>query len=403
MESQQEENSSSYNQSSSATHTPAVSPIPPSFSDIPTNTFSNSTDFNQLTSGTGAQQLFNNQFDFAGVNATLFQDSLPGNTTLNFDRGNSQSFPDFVNYDSTALANDYDGLLFTPADQSFNSDLVDPSLLETQLSPHSVLDPMATSQAPTPPHLLPPSNLQHHISPHGSPSMQNAQYNPPSHNHSRHTSLDPSSAAFPQAQMGGHMGIWGESVQFQGHRRALSDAHSDISSAHASPYMNTADDFNQPGHSPSLQPQQMHDPVMFEDVMGLGGVSLSQASPSYMTPSHSPHISPSISPNHQADTLFPQMGNYNFLPSMGSTNQFGQPGVQGMPLQGPAIDYTNISNAPLATDDPNRSDAMSPPEISIQFAPPSRQASFEPQNRKNAANSDALALPEKRKFHAPRS
>jgi hypothetical protein len=407
MESSQEENSSSSfnNHPSSARHTPAHSPAP-TYSDFSSNNFANATDYSQLNNSTGSQPLFNNnQFDFA-ANNSLFPDISSGDSAaLNLGPGNS-SFPDFINnFDANAGLTDgsYDGPLFTSsADGSFlDATALDPALLDPQLSPQSGLGPMATSsQAPTPPHLLAPNTLNRHSSsPHGSPAMQNAQYRSPSPAHSRHTSLDPSSAAFPQGQ--GQMGEWGGAAQFQGHRRTLSDAHSDISSAHQSPYMQAADDFNQPlSHSPHLHGQ---DPVMFQDVMGIGGVSLSEASPSYITPSHSPHISPSISPNHQAGNSFPTMDNFNLIGPMGNQiNQYDPSGMQGVSLQGPTIDYSNMSNTSLGPDDPNRSDAMSPPEISIQFAPPSRQASFEPQNQKAPADSSgALNLPEKRKSQNP--
>jgi hypothetical protein len=401
MESSQEENSSAYNRPSSARHTPAASPAPTSsYNDYQSNnSFAPSPDYSN--NATGSQQpSFNSQFDFAAANASLFPDSQSGDSSaLNLGQGNSQSFPDFINFDANAGLTDgsFDGPLFTSsADGTFiDATALDPSLLDPQLSPQSVLGPMATSsQAPTPPHLLAPNNMHRHSSsPHGSPAMPHAQFHSPSPSHSRHTSLDPSSAAFPQRQQ---MGEWGGSVQFQGHRRTLSDAHSDISSAHQSPYMQAADDFNHPpSHSPHLHGQ---DPVMFQDVMGIGGVSLSEASHSYISPAHSPHISPSILPNHHSGASFPTMDNFNLIGPMGnSINHFDPSGMQGVPLQNPTIDYSNMNNTSLNQENPGHNDTMSPPEISIQFAPPSRQASFEPQNQKTAADASALGLPEKRK------
>src|SRR5205085_12634277 len=107
-------------------------------------------------------------------------------------------------------------------------------------------------------------------------------------------SLDPSSAAFPNGEWA-HVG----NPAFQGHRRAPSDAYSDVSSsAHPSPYLSHTDHLEADQPSPLLSAQ--NDPAMFQDVMTLQHFTISQNNQG-TTPGHSPHISPRLPPQRQQE------------------------------------------------------------------------------------------------------
>jgi hypothetical protein len=126
---------------------------------------------------------------------------------------------------------------------------------------------------------------------------------------------------------------------------------------------------------------------MFQDVMGIGHVSLSEAAPSYISPAHSPHISPALLPQNIGPAF--QVDNFNLVPSM---NAYDPSGMQSLQTSG-AESFPNMS---ISSDTPGNAETMSPPQIRFEPAPPSRQTSFEQQN-KDAADSNALSPPEKRK------
>lgn len=276
-------------------------------------------------------------------------------------------------------------------DPSFLSNTLDPQLLDSSqpqsqsVSPSDLMNQMATTQAhsPTPPHLLPGMNQQS-PSPHASPNMSQGAF--PSPSHSRHTSLDPSAA---YGQSPGNE--WGNMAAFRGHRRAPSETYSDVSSAHASPYMGNNDSFDNDNPSPLLNAQQ--DPSLFQDVMQFGQFNLND-NQSHISPGHSPHISPRLMPQQQQALPQFQPGTFGLDPSL--NNQFGQQPMgayQPQPQEPfPAI---NQANGPEF----GQADTMSPPEINIDFAPPSRQASFEPPKPEHQA--DALSPPDRCKMFAP--
>lgn len=261
---------------------------------------------------------------------------------------------------------------------------LDPNLLEPQQSIEQSVDPsniMATTSAhsPTPPHLLQPGMRQaSSASPHASPSMGQGAFHSPAH--SRHASLDPSSAAYPQP---GQISDW-NSMSFRGHRRTPSDTYSDVSSsAHPSPYMGNNESFDHDNPSPLLGAQQ--DPALFQDVMNFGQFSLSESN-SHVSPAHSPHISPQLAPQQQS------------LPAFTAANNFGLPTGATM---GSQFDSSGMSmNQAYGQDafgqnDFGQADQMSPPEINIDFAPPSRQTSFEPAKPQGYEN--ALSPPDRSK------
>merc|ERR1711939_192378 len=255
---------------------------------------------------------------------------------------------------------------------------LDPSLATSQpsISPSNLMNHMSTQSqtSPTPPHLLSPSMQRQHSSgsPHNSPGMPQGAFQPPQ-NHSRHTSLDPSSAAYPQNWNG---------MQFQ-HRRVPSDAHSDVSSsAHPSPYLGNVENFD---GSPLLNPQQ--DPSMYQQVMGIGDFSLNdQAQNPYISPAHSPHVSPRLIPQQQLPS-YTSADNYGMVGGMAPTLNSNYNGNEGLQM------FPDQSQEPFPALNVNPGDAMSPPVITFNPAPPSRQASFEP--LKDEVNEGALSPPDR--------
>lgn len=275
-------------------------------------------------------------------------------------------------------------------DPSFLSSSLDPQLLESQqqqnqsVNPSDLMNQMATAPAhsPTPPHLLQPGMNQQSPSPHASPNMNQAAF--PSPSHSRHASLDPS-AAYGQPQGN----EWSGMTSFRGHRRAPSDTYSDVSSAHASPYLGNNESFDHDNPSPLLNAQQ--DPSLFQEVMQFGQFNLNDPHPGH-SPGHSPHISPRLMPQQQALPQF-QPGSFGLDPSM--NNQYGQQGMNAYQNQGQGHEpFPTINQA--GPEYGGQADTMSPPEINIDFAPPSRQASFEPPKPEHQA--DALSPPDRCKF-----
>ncbi|KAF2745585.1 hypothetical protein M011DRAFT_406145 [Sporormia fimetaria CBS 119925] len=237
------------------------------------------------------------------------------------------------------------------------------------------MNSMAATQAhsPTPPHLLHQSSMHRQSpSPHASPNMASGAF--PSPSHSRHASLDPS-AAYGQPQGS----EWG-GMAFRGHRRAPSDTYSDVSSAHASPYLGNQDSFEHDNPSPLLHAQQ--DPQLFSEVMSFGQFNLNDNS--HISPGHSPHISPRLMPQQQS---LPHFSPGNFGIGVELNNQFAGEGLNMFQVQEP---FPKINQG---GPEFGQADTMSPPEINIDFAPPSRQPSFEPARPETSA--DALSPPDR--------
>jgi hypothetical protein len=339
----------------------------------------------------------------------LFQDpTLPQGLTAgaSFGQQGSNLYSDFGNPSDPSGLNTFDPPLFPDAGTSndfLGSGVFDPQLLGTQPSPQQSINPTSlvtqmTSQpqSPTPPHLLSPAmHRQSSGSPHGSPAMQQSGFQAPSPRHSRNTSLDPSSAAYPQQLQRNEWGGMG----FNQHRRQPSDAHSDVSSsAHPSPYLGNSDSFDHGDHhSPLLGAQQ--DPVMYNDVMPLGNFSISENSPSYISPAHSPAISPRLLPQQQHQLpAFTSTDNFGMMNSYAPPmDQYGNShhGLPMFPNQGEAFPTLNQQTN---MDYNGNGEAMSPPEINIQLAPPSRQASFEPPKPDGIDPSGALSPPDRSKL-----
>lgn len=175
--------------------------------------------------------------------------------------------------------------------------------------------------------------------------------------HSHKDSLDPSSAAFPQ--LGFAQSIEWKGPTFQTHRRSPSDARSDVSSAHPSPYLVHAESFESFGqHSPMLNAQ---DTTLFNDpISNFNQFSLTDPHNDARTPADSPLISP-VAPSYFGEELrFSGLG-MNFNGDMGFQQQTQQEmeAFPTMQINGnPEAGYTEGT--------------LSPPEIVINVAPPTR-------------------------------
>lgn len=339
-------------------------------------------------------------FAHPGLDQSFLQ-AAPNNAqshhgTPSFGPQGSSAAPDPLNLNSSTNSSNLDFGLFPDAangalpqghaiDPSFLGNSLDPQLLDASRSQNHAIDPsslmnqMATAQthSPTPPHLLPGMNHQRSPSPHASPNLNQGAF--PSPGHSRHASLDPS-AAYGQANE------WGNMASFRGHRRTPSETYSDVSSAHASPYLGNQDSFEEANPSPLLNAQ---DPSLFQDVMQFGQFNLNDAQ-AHISPGHSPHISPRLLPQQQALPQF-QPGTFGLDPNL--HNQYSQQGMGAYQGQEPFPTINQSAPAPEF----GQADTMSPPEINIDFAPPSRQASFEPP--KPDLRTDALSPPDRCKHH----
>ena len=286
---------------------------------------------------------------------------------LNLQNSNHQFATDFSNP-------------FPP--QGDNGFVLDPSLQAGNAAQNQSINPadiMGNVSPPehshSPPNLM---NVESRPSPHQSPSIQQGSaYSP---NHSRHASLDPSSAGLPQGQRSGEWsGMLGGGAYR--HKRTPSD-HSDISSV-ASPYV-TQDTF-EPNHSPMLQPQQ--DPNAYQNTLGMERFTISEAQQQQqqqhagISPRHSPYPSPRLSP-HQSTSGIPEPP--FILPSNDMGGGFGGgPGPQIFTSQAPTGPNVDMAQAPQ----------MPPPEINVELAPPSGQ-----ENARGENDTDALSPPGRGKY-----
>lgn len=311
--------------------------------------------------------------------------------TSNFlDPSANSTFNDFSLYPNTAGGQE----------QTFDpSFMLDPELQRTGQPPNQSINPAELMSnmssphhhTPTPPNLLQPDSHSSSGQRTSPSSNQNPFFTP---SHSRHTSLDPSSAAYPLGQPQTDWTNMLGAAAFQGHRRAPSE-HSDVSSSVApSPFLAQQDSFESidQNHSPLLNAQQ--DQSMYHDALAIEQFSLSdtQHHPQGISPGHSPYVSPRISPQHGLG-----IGQENpFMLAPNISNQYG-----GGP--GPEI-YTHqpeelFPNFQLrnGSADLGQAAQMAPPEINVEFAPPSRQSSYEP--TKANSDLDALSPPERGKEH----
>ena len=271
--------------------------------------------------------------------------------------------------------------------------MLDPQLqgsLQTQhqsINPQDIMSNMSSPQNmnATPPNLMPPDAAS---SPgHGSPSSTQPQTFSP--HHSRHASLDPSSAIFSNGQQPTDWTGMLAGAQFQTHRRAPSE-HSDVSSSVApSPYIAQQDSFEAFDQNPSPMLVAQPDQQMYHDALGIEAFSLSdnqqqvqQTIPAQegISPRHSPYPSPRMTPSPgftmppESAYLLSNDASANFNQQSNNFTQFG--------MRNGSIDMGQAAQ-------------MAPPEINVELAPPSREVGFEPRGENDL---DALSPPERREL-----
>jgi hypothetical protein len=325
----------------------------------------------------GQSQDFSNQFKqeaqspFNPQAGSFTQDLLGANLSPNFNGGDFSLFPN-----TSGQTEQFDQAFFL-------NETSDPA---STLNPAQLDMPSPQTHNPTPPHLLQPDSHTPSSAQHSPAFNQGHFQHSPSH--SRHASLGPESAAFPQGGVDWSM----MPRQFQGHRRTPSE-YSDVSASSAahSPHLGHHDSAEHVDHrhSPMQHPQ---DSNLYNDVLAIGAFSLSDpqiqhgSSPGRgLSPAHSPAISPRLSPQQTAGLNQPN----NFMLGVGN---FGNPqNIYGSNLNSfPQVQHGHGSL------DMGQAQQMVPPEIQVEFAPASRQNSFEPP--KPSLDQDALSPPERGKF-----
>lgn len=274
----------------------------------------------------------------------------------------------------------------------------DPSLL---LDPQMHQRPQSMHQAVNPADLVSPisnpsasshpssQDQQQSPGPLSPPGSTPGTYYTPSH--SRHTSLDPATAAYLSAQQNPDWhSVMNNSAAFQGHRRAPSEV-SEVSSANHSPYLSQHEyDGIESNASPSLAPQ--NDPTLYDNALGIESFTLSeqqqQRQQQGFSPLHSPYISPRLMPQ-QGGEMAP---NAQYLPP-NMTSQFPSAPTD---MYGMSTDDMMNANMNSGTADIGQASQMAPPSINVEFAPPSRNPSFGP--NKPATDLDSLSPPAMSEF-----
>jgi hypothetical protein len=325
-------------------------------------------DFGQAFKQEGT--LPNQSFDQQSQNPHSFsQDLLSANLQNTFGEADFSLFPP-----SNGSNEQFDPTYFMNAQSQGQS--INPADLMSDIS-------SPQNHNSTPPNMLQPESQQISSAQH-SPAMNTHQFQR-SPSHSRHASLGPESAAFPQGLTAGD---WSSmQPQFMGHRRTPSE-YSDVSSCAPSPNLVHRDTFEpiDQNHSPLLNPQDAG--LFHEPMLGIGNFSLSdnQVQNHGISPGPSPAISPRLGPQ-QMPTFNPQ---HAYMLGMGS-NSFGPPASNVYQNQAPEP-FPQMQQL-NGSGEMGQAQQMIPPEINVEFAPASRQNSFEPP--KPALDQDALTPPER--------
>ncbi|KAI9934155.1 hypothetical protein ASPWEDRAFT_50154 [Aspergillus wentii DTO 134E9] len=282
---------------------------------------------------------------------------------------------------NSTTAPEYDSSLLLDPQVHNQSRSVNPTDLVGQIpSPHASASPQIS-----------PQEQQHSPGPMSPPgSVQGAYYTP---QHSRHTSLDPSTANY----LSGH--DWQSmmsSSAFQGHRRAPSEV-SEVSSVCHSPYMSQHESFDGPDNSPSPLLAPQNDPGLYDNALGIESFTLSehhQPHPQHqhqqqqaLSPAHSPYISPRLMPQQGPDMI----PNVPFISAPAPSTPYPTP---------PTDMYGNGAESMQPSQfqpDIGQASQMAPPSINVEFAPPARNPGF-PQ--KPAADFDSLSPPSRSRMRS---
>jgi hypothetical protein len=262
-----------------------------------------------------------------------------------------------------------------------SSQLLDPQMHQRQsmnqaVNPADLVSPISNPSASSHPSS---QDQQHSPGPMSPPGSTSGTYYTP--RHSRHTSLDPATAAYYNAQPNPDWQSVMNNVSFQGHRRAPSEV-SEVSSANHSPYLSQHEfDGIENNASPSLAPQS--DPTLYDNGLGMESFTLSEQQQQGISPLHSPYISP---------RLVPQQGG-EMVPNTSYLSQF--PAAPTDMYRVPQEDMMNMGQLNNIPGDIGQASQMAPPLINVEFAPPLRNPAFDPS--KSTADYDSLSPPAMRK------
>lgn len=289
----------------------------------------------------------------------------------NPDPNRAEDFPLYQNINNNGnnpQAQDIDpSLMFDPQYQ--------PSPPVNQsVNPADLVSDMSSPHNPSPPNLVPPETYSSPGQP-SSPATPGTYYTP---QHSRHASLDPSSAFMTAGQGQADWQGMLENPSFQGHRRTPSE-HSDVSSVTHSPYM-SHQEFDPADNNPSPHLTAQNDQGLYDNALAIEGFSISEPQPQRFSPAHSPYISPQLSPQ--------QIGDF------GPENNFLN--TPNAPFPQMAPDPYGMNNEEVSTD-MGQAAQMAPPSINVELAPPGGNSNFE--MPKSQTDMDALIPPIQRSMY----
>ncbi|KAL4956961.1 hypothetical protein BDW69DRAFT_58998 [Aspergillus filifer] len=286
---------------------------------------------------------------------------------------------DFSLYPNTspnATGSDYPSSLLLDPQQSTNQ-AVNPVDLVSQIpSPHP-----STSSQTSPLDQQPSQSSPSAMSP---PASSPGTYYTPQH--SRHTSLDPASAAYMANAAHPEWQAVMNNSAFHGHRRAPSEV-SEVSSAAHSPFLAQHDTFDVGDNNPSPLLGAQNDPSLYDNAaLGIESFTLSehqQHPQQAFSPHHSPYISPQLMPQNPPDMI--PSGPFISPPTTNAT--YPTPPTEGFPnIQDDTLSQQNQFG------DIGQASQMAAPTINVEFAPPAKTQVF-PSDKAAAANMDSLSPP----------
>ncbi|KAI9829100.1 MAG: DNA-binding transcription factor [Thelocarpon impressellum] len=309
-------------------------------------------------------------------------------SSSNSPRFEPQQQPQQLFASSDGLSLFADGQAASAQDQAFESFLLEASLQgnQAQQPPRQSINPadlMADVPSPHSHHSSPPVHLarQTSSSGHQTPSGLNMDSAIGSLSQSRHASLDPASAAYVQ-QGQGQAGLgsadWTGMLQgssFLGHRRAASD-HSDVSSSVApSPFLGNAggDGFDPAEHQPSPLLGAQQDAGLYPDALGIERFTISDPNPSAspharVSPGHSPHISPRLSPARGRSASGASASELTFAPQQFNGGAGPGPAMYAGQARAPEQFPSLLLGSNAGDEGGGPGQQMAPPEINIEFA-----------------------------------
>ncbi|PWY76236.1 C2H2 type zinc finger domain protein [Aspergillus heteromorphus CBS 117.55] len=280
---------------------------------------------------------------------------------------------------SSTAAPDYDSpLLLDPqvhGQSQPGCQAVNPADLVSQIpSPHPSASPQLSP--------ISPQDHYHRSSPGpmSPPNSTPGTYYTPQH--SRHTSLDPATAAYLTGNVHHDWQAVMANSAFQGHRRAPSEV-SEVSSAAPSPYMSQHESFDGVDNNPSPLLAPQNDPGLYDNALGIESFTLSENQQQHQQPAFSPGQSPYISPQLMPQQGTEMMPNVPYISPPAVNTQYPTP-----PTDIYAESMAQGNNIP---GDIGQASQMAPPSINVEFAPPSKNPNI--LQAKPAANLDSLSPP----------